>query len=408
MNIFSLSGFFTLLLVYILMLRFRKISGSVLLNPFILFIITFCISFGTVISLFLDGFIMPDVFVSLLFCFLLFFAAYYFVFCFRVVSLPVNSCLVVPKKFDIQMCDFLFFVSVVLVSIYSYLLWGNVSTGDERLVFNKYFRPLQILQSVFSFWAVILAGYLYSLTKKPIYAFYFSVLIFLSLFSGSKGLALSYFLWFAFFYLWFNRLTISNYLFFCLSSSLFLFGVVYFLYGAAFFNVIVHRLQMSGDVYVLSFVIGDYTLLNGFFDVVQYLLHPFSSLIGIRGYDMPFGAELVTTAGHEKSGMGPNSHLTMLGLVFFPDDIFKRFVLYFFGASVFIVTMLIAFKILKSYKLHLFFRLNVFANLVSASFNIFIDIGMYQFIIVYTSISILFYILMLFFLNLGKNEKSSL
>jgi hypothetical protein len=398
MNLVSFYGLIASLLFFFLVFSSKRIFKG-FFNPFIFSIITFSISFSTVLFLYDTGHIESKVFFNILIFYFIFIFAYA-VFSFLVSKGDnlnyYNSAI---KKIDYQVLYVLFVISFAVSSMYIILLWSSYSTGDERLLLNREIRGLSLINTLFSFWVVVLASLIYAQKKQFFILMILVITISLAFFSGSKGGALGLLLWAIYFYSNFNRISLARLFLMIFSIIVVLMLPTWWMYGSDFLKIILYRLSMSGDVYTLSFISGDYTQLIDMYEPIGYFLHPFTSLVGIRGYDFPFGAELVGTAGRAVNGTGPNPHLPMLAITFWPNSFLASFLCALFFAFVFLFFVFIAFKFYNTLFFPLYLRIYIFSSLLLSAFTIFIDIGMSQFFIV---LNLIAFLVFLFFFFLCK------
>lgn len=381
MNLLSWYGIVVVLLFLWLSFCLRKINKSIVFSPIIIPLLTLAISFGTFLSIDNSGVISEREFTLIFWYFLLFIFAY-------------SLLIFIPKKYlishlnskikhvDIGVLYFLFYISMGVTFIYSYLLWGAYSSGDERLLLNQNYRALSLVKSLLDIWVISLAAIVFAITKSKKILILIIVTIIISFISGSKSSALALFLWVIFFYLQFNTISSATKVKVSALLIVLLFMPTFVMYGNDFLEKIIYRISMSGDVYIISFLSGDYKALIGLYNPVEYLFHPFTSLFGLRGYEYPFGAELIGTMGYDVTGMGPNAQLPMLAITFWPSCNGCVVLFSIVMAILFIVTILIAFFIYNSKQFPLYFRICIFTLLFSGAFNLFIDIGMYQFTLI--------------------------
>ncbi len=146
--------------------QYRIINKSIILTPISMAHMTFSISIVTVIFLYNEGYIPDDDFFILLFQQLIF-MIFIVIAPFFINKLNYNflRCLDF-KKIDFQLLNIIVLISVIISLIYSVMLWGNYSTGDDRLLLNKNLRFLSILKDLFVIWAVGLLSFSYCKTKK--------------------------------------------------------------------------------------------------------------------------------------------------------------------------------------------------------------------------------------------------
>lgn len=367
----------SLLLTFPLLLAYKSINGSILFSPLLLGQASFVISFITVISLSSAGSI-PEHVAYVISAFFLFF---YVIFLY-LPYLIKNRWNVFIKtlhitSFDKRAARIFTFVTVFIMLFY-FLRLLEYNTGDERLLLNRNMRWLSILQMIFLSWTTIIVSLIYARLKEREFLLYVIMMIVLSFLTGSKSAALSNFFVAMFFYT-----NITRFSFKTVNLSLVIFISLLVLptflyYGDGAILILLHRIIMSGDIYQLSFVTGDYSMLQGYYDPFRYLLHPFSAIVGIRGYDYPLGAEILSTARIPVSGTGPNPQLPILSLVLF-NSISSIFAFVVFTAFLLIFFVWFAAYFLNSRKFHLFFRIYVFMTIYTSTTAIFLDFGFFQF-----------------------------
>ncbi len=163
--------------------------------------------------------------------------------------------------------------------------------------------------------------------------------------------------------------------------------------GTDFLEKILTRIYMSADIYLFSYVIGDYKDLINFYDPLSYLLHPFSSIFGIRGYEYPLGAQILSTANLPVTGTGPNSHMTILNMIFFHDCTFCIILASFMYGIIALLTVWFAFYFLTVKYINSYFKILVFIILYTNQINLFLDIGMFEFNIIMIIIGFFIYLI---------------
>jgi len=401
MDLISVYGITAFVMSLVLLYRVKKITGNLVFNPLLIKIVTLTISFMTVINVYSVGAIPISKFYVILMFFSIFFVGIFFLKSLIRKTYFINQLSTCVKKIDEQVLYVLFVISLMVSLLYIYLLWNSYNSGDERLLLNKQYRALSLLKNLFGFWVVVLASIIYAQSKKKCILIILILTIFFAFFSGSKGAALGLFLWVLMFYFIFNRIKVKKLLLVYFLFIVILFFPTWWMYGPGFIDRVLYRISMSGDLYLFAFVSGDYTQLQGFYDPIRYLLHPFTSLIGIRGYDYPLGAQLIGTAGHDVTGTGPNPHLPLLALTFWPDCFFCMLLFALSTVFVFILTGYLAFRIYNYLRLPLFFRIFLFSMLLSAAFDLFVDIGAYEFKIILCLMGFVFYLFFTFLKQLS-------
>ncbi|MBD3842766.1 MAG: hypothetical protein IE909_12960 [Campylobacterales bacterium] len=402
MDLISVYGAVAVVMTLVLLYRVKKITGNLVFNPLSMSIMTFTVSFMTVITVYSSGDIPISGFYVILMFFSIFFVSIFFLQSLIRKTYFINERNSRIRKIDEQFLYVLFAVSLMVSLLYVYLLWSSYNSGDERLLLNKQYRALSLFKILLDFWVVVLASIIYAQSKQKYTQIILLLTIVFAFFSGAKGAALGMFLWVLMFYFIFNRINVKKLLLVCILFVVTLFIPTWWMYGPGFIEKISYRISMSGDLYLLAFVLGDYSQLQGFYDPIRYLLHPFTSLIGIRGYGYPLGAELIGTAGHVVTGTGPNPHLPLLALTFWPDCFFCVVLFAFSTVFVFILTVYLAFRSYNHFRLPLFFRVFLFSMLLSAAFDLFVDIGAYEFKIILCLLGFAIYLLFTFLKQLSQ------
>lgn len=396
MDLISVYGLLSMAIFTLLLYRLKALTSSLLFNPFVMPLMAFSISLGTVFYVASVGAMTGIQLYTILFFFGSFIVGIFFLKFIISKKKYLNESNSIIKAIDYQVLYFLFVISVIISFMYVILLWSSYASGDERLLLNRQYRSLSLVKMLLDFWVVVLAAVIYSQNKNKVVLAILFVTVVFSFFSGSKGAALGFLLWALMFYFNFNTVNKRQLIIvFCL-FVLVLLVPTWWMYGDSFIEKIVFRISMSGDVYLLAFISGDYTQLTEVYNPVAYLFHPFTSLIGIRGYEYPFGAELIGTAGYPVTGTGPNPHLPLLALTFWPNCFFCTSIFAIMMTVLFLMTVFIAFSMYNFLKLPLFFRVFLFSILLSAAFDLFFDIGAYQFKIILCFIGLIIYVLINF------------
>jgi hypothetical protein len=241
---------------------------------------------------------------------------------------------------DINVILMLAAAATLVLAVLGYM---EGATGDARQGFARAFRPLVVLQGgLFLFALVTLLSHKLSTLKV---AFWIVLLIALSIPFSGRSIFVPILIWFGI-KLFLERKQVTW------RVTLTLFGTVLlgaglmvaFAYGRAGFLNIVYliagRLWMSGDVYLFAYAQDALNWLRGSYDVeyVAYMLHPLTSLVGIRAYDRPLGAMLTSQLQGVDLYTGPNPHMPVVLDYFFPG---------MFGVS-FLIALLIGFLVMST------------------------------------------------------------
>jgi hypothetical protein len=280
----------------------------------------------------------------------------------------------------------LFIISFSLGLFFSSILLLKGESLDDRLLFAKLFRPFNIIQNGAS---TILLYYLLSmflLVKRKLFAVLLVLFSLVSFFSGSKGFLIGiiilYFAIDALLYgkqSWFKLFKRSYLILFGVAS--FIIVVFYWIRKDAGPEVAIYyfisRLFAAGDVYYYSFIRGDYTDLFGKFNFFSYIFHPFTAMVGIRGYDYPIGSYLFSFQTGELSVYGPNPSLPILLLVLLKGNVILCIITSFIFGNLVSLFRYISYRILNRVTLPPFWRLGIFAVMFN-SCTIYSDIGLFE------------------------------
>lgn len=281
------------------------------------------------------------------------------------------------------------FLILIAITFISALLANLSGGGDNRIVAYKNFRALSLLLFsgnlvlIYYFSLLIGRGKLHKIDISLIVTYIIGLVV-----SGSKGAALG-----TIFVIYGVYLVSINYasgskkkptgsIWFALTSILILFFSVAWSKGfydlMSIINVVVTRILNTGDLYHYWSLLSE--SFTGYSNYFSYLFHPFTALVGIRGYDLPFGAELFCRVTGDDSGFGPNPHLSLLSFVLADNDIFLGILLMISSLLLMYTLVFISTAIMKK----LFYS---FSRAYSLHINvcfllIFTDIGMFEFIFI--------------------------
>jgi hypothetical protein len=198
------------------------------------------------------------------------------------------------------------------------------ASGDARQSFGRVFRPLLVLQNgLFLFSLMLLLSRRLSLLRALTWLV---PLMVLSIPFSGKGVVVPALFWLGLrLYLNRRRITLRTA---TIASITVIAGVtcmVLIAYGKSnlltAFAFIGTRFWLSGDVYIYAYqsdalaAVRNNTSLN----FISYMLHPLTSLVGIRAYDKPLGSLLASQVNGEDVLTGPNPQLPVLLDYFFPD-----------------------------------------------------------------------------------------
>lgn len=397
---------FALFLCFIINWQYRKINKAIFLTPLTPQILTFTVSIATVMYLFIENKISEEIFLLLFLQFLLYF------FTLMIVPYMINKYSKMEnyiniKPLDIKLASIIFYICLFISFIYIILFWTLYSEGSDRIYFNKDYRTLSLFNTLFSFWSISISSIIYSKYKIRKFLFFNLIIILLLAFMGSRSLSVTGIFIFLFFYLQLNSINVRYLVYIMIICFLSIIIPTQIMYGDAL-NIILNRVMMSGDIYLFSFVLGDYRELIGFYDPLKYFLHPFSSLFGIRGYDYPLGAQILSTAGIPVTGVGPQDHMTILALTFFPDSYLAIFIFTIYICLIIVFFMIINFYIFSLKKIHITLRSIIFTLIYIQIINIFVGINAFSFNIILIALAIVIYFLFLFIKNIFDPKRSKI
>lgn len=379
-----------LVIYFILIFQYKKLNKTLFLNPVSPILLVFAISISTVNYFYRTGDMNDREYYILMLEFMIYFI-FIFIAPFFVKTKYTNlSNYMNISKFDIQITKIIFYISLIIGLFYIFLLWANYGSGDERFILNRNMRELMLLNNLFSIWALYMSSLIYSKTKEKIFLYFVIVLILLTSFMGAKSAAILALLVFLFFYVQCNKINIK-YLFLIVIVGISLLVIpVYFMYGNPIEKILT-RIFWSADIYIWAFKLGDYKQFIDYYDPFSYILHPYSSLIGIRGYEYNFGAQIIESANLIVNGMGPQDHMPMLGLIFFNDCLLCIIVFTFIFSFLMLFTIVFVFYFFSKTNISLSFRVMTFSLLYTTSFNMFLSINIYSFSIVIVLLGLCIY-----------------
>lgn len=273
-------------------------------------------------------------------------------------------------------------ISIVLTAIFSILLLSQGSISDDRIIIAKSLRGPDLIRQGASVLFCYISLLSFMVRKNKLSIVFLIISIAVSFFSGSKGFLIPYSI--AYFTL--NKLLYpekkeinKNIIIICLillSSSL-----VKVFWGSSLivaFGEIINRLFSSGDVYYYAYHLTDKSKLFNDYSFFSYLLHPFSSLISIKGYNYPIGANLFGRVTGDYSGYGPNANLPIVLIILLKGNVFFSTLISFLFGSFVCFSRICGLKILTRCTTPPFWRISIFIVLFVLTPDIFVDIGMFQ------------------------------
>ena len=400
-DLFDIS--FALTIYFVLVYRYKQLNKSLFINPISTGLLVFAISIASVNYFYRIGNMNDKEYFILMFQFLIYFI-FIFVTPYFIKKKYFNlSEYMNISNFDIQLTKIIFYIAVFIGIVYMSLFWMNYSSGSERFIFNRNMRELMLFNTLFSIWALYMSSVIYSKTKKKTFLYYAFILIVLSAFMGSRGAAMQGFLIFLFFYLQCNKIKKEYFILLIIIFTCLVILPTQFMYGNAL-EMILNRVFLSADIYLWSFVVGDYKPFIDYYDPISYVLHPFSSLIGIRGYEYGFGAQILETANLVVDGTGPNDQMPMLGMIFYNDCLLCISVFTIIFSLIMMFTIVFVFYLFRKTNIDLSLRVLVFSLLYYSSINIFIGVNAFSFNIVILLLGFVVYFIFYIFKKIGSKK----
>lgn len=265
---------------------------------------------------------------------------------------------------------------------FAYILVSQGLSGDDRIALAKDYRVLDIIRRgflmIFTYYSI--SCFLYRRDKYLLGLLLFN--IFIAFFSGSKSFVAEYLTA----YITVETLikgtqqtNLKKYLPIIFFVLLFTVGAVMFWQGKNFgesVESIANRLFASGDIFYYAFVHNDYKTLFGEYDFWSYIFHPFTSLVGVRGYEWPIGALLFAQPGMELKGFGPNPQLPMTALILLNGNIWLSALFCSFMAMLLVFANNFALRFLQIRSLPTVLRTSVFAVLFVRASVILVDFSL--------------------------------
>ncbi len=216
--------------------------------------------------------------------------------------------------------------TIVVTILVTVLAIQSGGLGDGRAEFNRTFRPLAVLRSgLFDFSLLVLLSP--KLSNKQI-GVWLTTLILLSIAFSGKSVFIPVFYWFGLkFFLLDKRISLVM---MTALAGVTLVGsalMALLAYGASsafdVLLVIVNRFWMYGDVYIYAYKLDALQHIRDEYDpsFIAYMMHPLTSLVGIRAYEKPLGSMLMSDAIQQDVLAGPNPQLPVLLDFFFPGQL---------------------------------------------------------------------------------------
>jgi hypothetical protein len=272
---------------------------------------------------------------------------------------------------------------VALSSLFfAYILVSQGLSGDDRIALAKDYRVMDIVRrgfaTIFTYYSI--SCFLYRRDKYLMGLLIFN--IFIAFFSGSKSFVAEYltaYITIKTLIEGTGRTNLKKYFPIIAFVLLFTIGAVMFWQGASFTAAVEsmsNRLFASGDIFYYAFIHNDYRTLFGEYNFWSYVFHPFTSLIGIRGYEWPIGSLLYVQPGMEIKGFGPNPQLPMTALILLNGNIWLSALFCSFMAMLLVLANNFALRLLQVRSLPTVLRTSVFAVLFVKSSVILVDFSL--------------------------------
>ena len=225
-------------------------------------------------------------------------------------------------------------VAACVTLILSALALQAGAAGDARQEFARLFRPLVVIQNgLFLFSLVLLASPRLSASKSAAWVLVFVVL---SVPYSGKAVVVPALYWYGLrLYIQHKTITVRAAMTFSLLILLGTATMGILAYGAGgvagILDLFTSRAWLSGDVYIYAYGSNALDSIRSSYPVsfLSYMMHPVTSLVGIRGYDKPLGAMLASEVAHQDLLTGPNPQLPVVLDYFFPHALFTSFLIAF-------------------------------------------------------------------------------
>lgn len=197
--------------------------------------------------------------------------------------------------------------------------------GDARLAFGRLFRPVLLVQNgLFLVSLLLLLGPRVPTDRAWLWLF---LLIILSIPFSGKSVLVPVVYWVGIrLYLQGRRIRLRTVFWSVLAIAVGVTVMGALAYSASSpgtaFLLFTNRLWMSGDVYIFAYQKEGLTSVHANYPVsfAAYVLHPLTSLVGIRGYEKPLGSMLASEVMRDDVLTGPNPQLPVVLDFFFSAD----------------------------------------------------------------------------------------
>ncbi|HVW70789.1 MAG TPA: hypothetical protein VHB68_17545 [Steroidobacteraceae bacterium] len=216
-------------------------------------------------------------------------------------------------------------VTVLVTMAVAALGLATGAEGDARLAFGRVFRPILLLQN--GLFLISLLLLLAPSVPTPRAWLWLVLLVALSVPFSGKSVLVPVVYWVGFrLYLQRRRIRLRTIFWSVLAIAVGVTVMGILAYstsspGAAFL-LFTNRLWMSGDVYIFAYQREGLASVHANYPVsfTAYVLHPLTSLVGIRGYEKPLGSMLASEVMRDDVLTGPNPQLPVVLDYFFSED----------------------------------------------------------------------------------------
>jgi hypothetical protein len=216
-------------------------------------------------------------------------------------------------------------ITVVVTLVVAVLGLQAGAEGDSRLAFGRLFRPIILIQN--GLFLISLVLLLARNMPVPRAWLWLVLLIVLSIPFSGKSVLVPAIYWVGIrLYLQRKRIKAATAVW-----SLLIIAVGVAVMGAiaykssnlaTAFLLFTNRLWMSGDVYILAYQRDALEAVHANYPVsfLAYVMHPSTSLVGVRGYEKPLGAMLASEFMRDDVLTGPNPQLPVVLDYFFSEN----------------------------------------------------------------------------------------
>jgi len=301
-------------------------------------------------------------------------------------------------------CSLLIVIFTISTVFFSYIQLRFGISPEDRIVFAKQFRIIDILRGGSLGIILPLSLLLYIIFKNRLSLLSIITCTVLSATLGSKSffltVVISYFTVTGLYRggIRFYSDIKSIVILFCIIFSSVFFVLFYYSENAdqALLKFI-QRIVYAGDVFIYAYNLTDYHKLIDLYNPVTYFLHPFLRLVGLQGYDLPIGSELAASAFGVRDGTGPNANFSVVALVLMQGNVLASATLCFCAGALVALMKYLSSRMLLADRIPPIWRISGSLVLFPSAWLL-IDVGeweqkMVTAILVFGLISIIFEVL---------------